>query len=82
MSRSEWRQKLRHFAVLFAVKPLLMIYGLQYAITSPVSSQLWLDRTCLVNLGYNKSICENLTSYDDIEDIVQTQGKLMIKPFS
>ncbi len=68
---SNLKQNLRRFAILFAVKPLIMIYGLQYAITGPVSSQLWLDRTCLVNLGYNSSICSNLTSYDSYENEVQ-----------
>lgn len=29
--------KLKKFGKLFAVKPLMMIYGLQYAITGPVS---------------------------------------------
>ena len=38
-------------------------------------SQLWLDRTCLVNLGINASICENLTQdqYSDYENKVQQE---------
>ena len=73
MSTSEWRQKLRRFAVLFAVKPLIIIYGLQWAITGPVTSQLWLERTCSVNYGYNDTICQNLTSYETINDEIQKQ---------
>lgn len=35
--------------------------------------QLWIDRVCNVNLGFNKSICNNLTDpiYEDIENAVQ-----------
>ena len=71
--RAETRQNLRRFAVLFAVKPLTIIYGLQWAITGPVSTQLWLDRTCSVNLGFNQTICQNLTHFPDYENMVQKQ---------
>lgn len=33
--------------------------------------QLWLDRTCLVNLGFNETVCKNLTQYTDQENQVQ-----------
>ena len=46
-----WKQNVRRLATLVAVKPLMMIYGLQFAITFPVATQLWLDRTCRINLG-------------------------------
>ena len=46
-----WRQNVRRLATLLAVKPLMMIYGLQWQLTKPVTTQLWLDRTCSVNLG-------------------------------
>ena len=36
-------------------------------------SQLWLDRTCLVNLKINSSICNNLHQYSDIENQVQEE---------
>ena len=36
-------------------------------------SQLWLDRTCLINLNINSTICENLHQYKNIEDIVQKE---------
>ena len=31
---------------LFAVKPLLVIYMMSWAVTSSVGTQLWLFRTC------------------------------------
>jgi hypothetical protein len=34
---SKFRQNLRRFGRLFAIKPVLIIYGLQYAITGPVT---------------------------------------------
>ena len=36
-------------------------------------SQLWLDRVCLVNMGYNASICNNLSQYENITNQVQQQ---------
>jgi len=36
--------------------------------------QLWLDRVCRVNLGFNTSICDNLNSdpkYSDYQNQVQ-----------
>ena len=49
--KRHWREKVRRMATLFAVKPLMMIYGLQWQLAKPVTTQLWLDRTCLINLG-------------------------------
>ena len=58
-----WRQNVRRLATLLAVKPLMMIYGLQWQLTKPVTTQLWLDRTCSVNLGtvinYDNVFLEN-----------------------
>ena len=45
------RENVRRLATLLAVKPLIMIYGLQWQLTKPVLTQLWLDRTCSINLG-------------------------------
>ena len=45
------RENVRRLATLLAVKPLIMIYGLQYMLAKPVLTQLWLDRTCSINLG-------------------------------
>ena len=56
------------------MNPLMMIYGLQYAITGPITTQLWVDRTCLVNLKINESICRNLINFEEFEDIVQKQA--------
>ena len=36
-------------------------------------SQLWEDRTCLVNLGIDKNICKNLTSYENYTNQVQAE---------
>ena len=36
-------------------------------------SQLWINRTCSVNLGFNDSICENLANYGNFSDEVQKQ---------
>ena len=65
--------KLKKFGILIAVKPVMMIYGLQLAITGPVSDQLWINRTCNVNLGYNVSICEDLSNHKNFSDEVQKQ---------
>lgn len=70
---TELREKLRRFAVLFAVKPLMIIYGLQYAIASPISTQLWLDRTCLVNFGFNSTVCKNISAFPKEQDAIQEQ---------
>ena len=49
--KTYWKENVRRLATLVAVKPLMMIYGLQFAITFPVATQLWLDRTCRIDLG-------------------------------
>ena len=49
--KRHWREKVRRMATLLAVKPLMMIYGLQWQMAKPVTTQLWLDRTCSINLG-------------------------------
>ena len=36
----------RNTLKLFAVKPLLVIYMMSWAVTSSVGTQLWLFRTC------------------------------------
>ena len=53
--KTYWKENVRRLATLVAVKPLMMIYGLQFAITFPVATQLWLDRTCRIALGTKSS---------------------------
>ena len=36
-------------------------------------SQLWLDRTCFVNLRINETICKNLTHYENYTNQVQEE---------
>ena len=36
---------------LAAVKPVLVLYMMSWAVTESVSTQLWLDRACRVNLN-------------------------------
>ena len=36
-------------------------------------SQLWIDRTCLINLNINVTICENLHEYSNYENEVQQE---------
>jgi len=60
---------------LFAIKPVLVIYGLQWAITGSITTQLWLERTCSVIFGLNETVCTNLTDpkWNEIEIQVQQQ---------
>ena len=42
-------------------------------------SQLWIDRTCLVNLNISADICENLKNYENYTNQVQEEvSKLQI----
>ena len=42
-------------------------------------SQLWIDRTCLVNLNISANICENLKYYENYTNQVQEEvSKLQI----
>jgi hypothetical protein len=68
---SKWR---RYFK-LFAIKPVTIFYAMAFLITGSVTSQLWIDRTCSVDLGYNATVCANLTQpeYKHINEIVQKQ---------
>ena len=55
---------------LYYLKNLCCIY---LFFLNKLFSQLWLDRTCLINLNINATICENLHQYKNIEDIVQKE---------
>ena len=55
---------------LYYLKNLCCIY---LFFLNKLFSQLWLDRTCLINLNINSTICENLHQYKNIEDIVQKE---------
>jgi len=60
---------------LFVIKPVLILYMLQYSIGSTVNDQLWLEKTCSVTLGYNDTVCKDLTNatWSDIQDDVQKE---------
>ena len=67
-------QLLKRSRRLFAVKPVMILYGLSYSVTGAVTNQLWIDRVCSVNLGYNSTVCDNLSSdqkWEDYENRVQ-----------
>ena len=55
------------------MKPVMILYGLSFSVSSAVTTQLWLDRTCSVNLGFNETVCAHLTDkeYKDFESQVQ-----------
>ena len=53
-----WRRYLK----LLAVKPVTIFYGLQFMVTGSVTSQLWIDKTCLANFGYNETVCADLST--------------------
>ena len=53
------------------MKPLLVIYMMSWAVTDSVNTQLWLYKTCTVNLNYSVDICKNLTAHDDVNNEVQ-----------
>ena len=38
----------RNILILFAVKPVLVIYMMSYVVTASVGTQLWLYKTCKV----------------------------------
>ena len=65
--RQNWR--------LFVVKPVLIFYGVQYAVTGNITTQLWLDRTCRVVFNFNETVCSNLTDerWIEFENKVQAQ---------
>ena len=44
-----------------------------------IKSQLWIDRTCLVNLNISANICENIKHYENYTNQVQEEvSKLQI----
>ena len=45
------RSGLRSSLPLFAVKPLLIIYMMSWAVTNSVGTQLWIYKTCTVNFN-------------------------------
>jgi hypothetical protein len=69
------KAKWRRYLTLFAVKPVTIFYSMSFLISGSVTSQLWIDRTCRVDLGYNATVCDNLREpeYKDINEIVQKQ---------
>ena len=56
------KRSVRRSLPLFAVKPLLIIYMMSFAITESVGTQLWLFKTCTVNFNYSSKYSnDNLT---------------------
>ena len=51
---------------LFAVKPLLIIYMMSWAVTNSVGTQLWIYKTCTVNFNTSGKVLygkEHLKSF-------------------
>ena len=46
---------------LAAVKPVLVLYMMSWAVTESVSTQLWLDRACRVNLNLSGKLTLHTT---------------------
>ena len=78
-SQKRWQKLkayIRSIFPVFAVKPLLVIYMMSWAVTESVSTQLWIDKTCRINLnftgrcwactfvefGFLDAVCDDLTN--------------------
>ena len=68
-----WRR--RRLLDLLGIKPVAVFWGLTWSVTAPVMPQLWIDKTCLVNLGYNQTVCSNLATDDAYEEALNQVEK-------
>ncbi|XP_023322315.1 uncharacterized protein LOC111696803 isoform X3 [Eurytemora carolleeae] len=53
--------KLKRTAILFAVKPLTVIYFMIWAVTNTVNTQLWEEKVCKITLNFTDEVCNALT---------------------
>jgi len=67
--------QIRRNWILFVVKPVMIFYGLQYAVQGAATTQLWLERSCKVDFNYNDTICKNINDpeWEDYQNNVQQQ---------
>lgn len=53
------------------VEPALFLMTFAITLCSPVLQNLVVVKTCLVTLGYNETVCNNLSNLKPIEDEIQ-----------
>ena len=49
----------RNILILFAVKPLLVIYMMSWAVTDSVGTQLWIYKTCRVYFNQTGDLAQH-----------------------
>ncbi|CAK1579468.1 unnamed protein product [Parnassius mnemosyne] len=70
-------QKLRHMLSLITVEPILACYVMPSVLSGLATQNLYLEKACRVNLGYEHHVCDALTrrqteNYTLEEEAVQT----------
>ena len=58
----------RNILILFAVKPLLVIYMMSWAVTDSVGTQLWIYKTCRVYFNQT-GLDVNMLDDEDIDEL-------------
>ena len=53
------------------VEPVMFLFSLCQGIFIIIAQSLYLAKVCEVNLGFNKTICDNITFHKEEQAIVQ-----------
>eukprot|EP00096_Caligus_rogercresseyi_P016065 TRINITY_DN8603_c0_g1_i1.p1 TRINITY_DN8603_c0_g1~~TRINITY_DN8603_c0_g1_i1.p1 ORF type:complete len:446 (+),score=107.13 TRINITY_DN8603_c0_g1_i1:66-1403(+) len=53
------------------VEPVQLFYGIMAMVSNVVRDHLFMEKACVVHLGYNSTICANLSGQPDIQNEVQ-----------
>ena len=53
------------------VEPVMFLFSLCLGMFALVAQSLYIAKVCEVNLGYNKTICDNITFHKEEQAIVQ-----------
>lgn len=61
---SSYKSKISEFRAMVTIEPCMAIYLIAMSVTSLANQNLLLDKTCRVNLGHSRELCDALISRD------------------
>ena len=63
--------KLRSFFASINVEPMLFLLAMSIGMVSIPSQEMYIQKTCKVNLNYSEAICDNINNHSEIQ--IETQ---------
>ncbi|KAG5672986.1 hypothetical protein PVAND_003070 [Polypedilum vanderplanki] len=66
--------KFKHIVNNITIEPMLFCYNIPCALTTLANQNLYLEKACRVNLGYNETVCDALTARDTANYTVEEKA--------